>query len=152
MSLNKVILEGYIGKDPTMNRTQLGSSIANISLATTEKWKDKSGEYKTKTDWHKLVAFGKTAEIIEKYLVKGSQIVVVGRLTYNEYTGKDDVKRRDAVVNIDELHFIGSKSQSSETNYPTPPAGVETKPPQNKKAGRPSMEQMGDIEDEKLPF
>jgi len=152
MSINVSVLSGNVGKDPDIITTSSGKKIANISLATTEKYKNQAGEMVTKTDWHRLAAFGKLAEIIEKYVKKGSQIGVKGKLTYNEYEDKNGNKRRDAVINIDEIEFHGSRPQQSEApQEQTQPETHDEKP--GKKAGRPLRAEMGDIDlDENLPF
>ncbi|MGA1354819.1 MAG: single-stranded DNA-binding protein, partial [Candidatus Limnocylindrus sp.] len=80
-SVNKVILVGTLGKDPEVRRLNSGDSVANFNLATSESWNDKqSGERKEKTEWHRVVVFGKLAEIVEKYLRKGSKVYLEGQL------------------------------------------------------------------------
>jgi single-strand DNA-binding protein len=126
MSTNKVILRGFVGKDPDIRNTQGGSKIANFSLATSKKWKSKDGTPVSKTDWHKIAVFGKLADIVEKYIKKGSELVVVGELTYNEYEDKSGVKKRDAVVNVEEIDMIGSKTASSQQQDSHSPAASQS--------------------------
>lgn len=92
-SINKTILLGRVGKDPDIRRTQSGDAIANFSIATSERWKDKNtGERKEKTDWHNCVAFGPLAGIVEQYVKKGSQLYVEGKLQtrkWQDQSGND---------------------------------------------------------------
>lgn len=89
-SVNKVILIGNLGKDPEVRSMQNGGKVANLSLATSESWKDKStGEKKEKTEWHRVVIFGQLAEIAERYLKKGSKVYVCGQLQTRKWTDKD---------------------------------------------------------------
>lgn len=91
MSLNKVTLIGSVGKDPDIRKTQDGKLIASFSLATSESWKDKSsGERKQNTEWHRIVIFGQLAEIVEKYVKKGSKLYLEGSLKTREWTDKKD--------------------------------------------------------------
>jgi single-strand DNA-binding protein len=86
-SLNKVMLIGNLGKDPEVRSMQNGDKVANISIATSESWRDKaSGEKKEKTEWHRVVIFGKLAEIVEKYTKKGSKVYVSGSLQTRKWT------------------------------------------------------------------
>jgi single-strand DNA-binding protein len=89
MSVNKAIIIGNLGADPEVRYTQSGTAVANLSIATNERWTDKSGEKQEKTEWHRVVVFGKTAENCEKYLGKGRQVYVEGRIQTNEWTDKD---------------------------------------------------------------
>lgn len=114
MSVNKVILVGNIGKDPEI-RTAGEIKVANVSLATTEKYKDKKGETVNKTEWHNLVFFGKLAEIVEKWVKKGSMIYVCGKLEHNSYE-KDGVKKYFTQVNCNEMKMLGGKQDSSYSN------------------------------------
>jgi single-strand DNA-binding protein len=86
--LNKVILIGNLGADPEMRNTQSGDPIAHLRLATSEKWKDKQGQKQEKTEWHRVVIFGKVAEIAEKYLRKGSKVYIEGKIQTRKWTDK----------------------------------------------------------------
>jgi len=91
-SLNKVIIIGRLGKDPEVRRTASGDPVANLSVATSEKWKDKSGERKEKTEWHRVILWGKLAEIAERYLKKGSHVYLEGQLEtrkWQDQSGQD---------------------------------------------------------------
>ena len=92
--VNKVILVGNLGQKPEMRYTATQSAVANISIATTESWKDKeSGEMRDKTEWHRVVYFGKLAEIVEKYLDKGSSVYIEGKLQTRKWQDKSGAER-----------------------------------------------------------
>lgn len=98
-SVNKVILIGNCGKDPEIRSMQNGGKVANLSLATSETWKDKgSGERKEKTEWHRVVVFGPLAEIVEKYVKKGSKVYVSGQLSTRKWTDKDGAEKYSTEV------------------------------------------------------
>jgi single-strand DNA-binding protein len=94
---NRITLIGHVGKDPEMRYTQAGVAIASFSLATGESWTGKDGQKQERTEWHRVSAFGKVAEIIEKYVNKGKQLMVVGKLQYDEWE-KDGVKQRGSKI------------------------------------------------------
>ena len=98
-SVNKVILIGNLGKDPEVRTLQNGGKVANLSLATSESWRDKaSGERKEKTEWHRVVIFGNLADIAEKYLKKGSKVYVSGSLQTRKWTDKDGAEKYSTEV------------------------------------------------------
>ncbi|MGE3475881.1 MAG: single-stranded DNA-binding protein [Rhodospirillaceae bacterium] len=98
-SVNKVILIGNLGKDPEVRTMQNGGKVANLSLATSESWKDKStGERKEKTEWHRVVIFGQLADIAERYLKKGSKVYVCGALQTRKWTDKDGAEKYSTEV------------------------------------------------------
>jgi single-strand DNA-binding protein len=111
-AVNKVILVGNVGKEPEIRSTQSGDSICNLSLATTSKRKDKaSGESIEDTQWHRLVFFGKLAEIAGQYVTKGSSLYVEGTLKYGKYTDKTTgVERYTTDIMVSEMQMLGGKS------------------------------------------
>ena len=111
-SVNKVILIGNLGRDPETRYMPDGGAITNISVATTDKWKDKNGEMQEKTEWHRVAFFGKLAEIAGEYLKKGSQVYVEGKLRTDEYE-KDGIKRYSTDVIADEMQMLGSRGGAS---------------------------------------
>ena len=111
-SVNKVIIVGNLGKDPEMRYSTDGAAIANISIATTESWKDKSGAKQEKTEWHRICFFGKLAEIVGQYLKKGSQIYVEGRLQTRKWQDKESGQDRYATEIIaDRMQMLGSSGR-----------------------------------------
>jgi single-strand DNA-binding protein len=121
-SLNSVQLIGNVGKDPEIRSTQSGSKVANLRIATTEKWKDKSGERQERTEWHTLVVWGQLADIVEKYVTKGSKVYVRGKLTTREWE-KDGAKRYSTEVVLQgfgaELILLDSKNGGGERSAPS---------------------------------
>lgn len=111
-SLNKVILIGNLGKDPELKMTPGGQALARFSLATTETWKTPQGEKKEKTEWHRIVVWGKQAEIAEKYLRKGKQIMIEGRIQYGEYTDQAGVKKTTCDIRCDNFVMLGRLDES----------------------------------------
>lgn len=103
--INKATLLGHVGRDPEIRNMSNGDAVATVSLATTEKWKDKNGERQEKTEWHRLVFFGKLAEIVEKYVRKGSLIYVEGKLTTRKWE-KDGVERYTTEINCNEMKLL----------------------------------------------
>ena len=115
--VNKVILVGNLGQKPEMRYTATQTAVANLSIATTESWKDKeSGENRDKTEWHRVVFFGSLAEIAEKYLDKGSSIYVEGKIQTRKWQDKDGNDRYTTEVLGNQLTMLGSKSSSDSSN------------------------------------
>ncbi len=108
-SVNKVILIGNLGRDPETRYTTGGDAVTNLNLATTETWKDKSGEKQEKTEWHRVVLFGRQAEIAGEYLKKGRSVYIEGRLQTRKYTDKDGVEKYATEVVGDRMQLLGSR-------------------------------------------
>lgn len=106
-SVNKVILVGNLGRDPEIRYTQGGSPVANFTMATTERWSDPSGEKRERTEWHRIVVWGKQAEIASEYLRKGRQVYVEGSLQTREWTDRDGNKRTTTEVRAQRLQLLG---------------------------------------------
>ena len=108
-SVNKVILIGNLGRDPETRYMPDGGAITNISLATTDVWKDKNGEKQEKTEWHRVAFFGKLAEIAGEYLKKGSQCYVEGRLQTRKWQDKDGADKYTTEIVADRMQMLGSR-------------------------------------------
>lgn len=108
-SVNKVILIGNLGKDPETRNLPDGGAITNFSIATTDSWKDKSGEKQEKTEWHRISTFQKLAEICGTYLKKGSQVYIEGRLQTRKWTDKDGAEKYSTEVIADKMQMLGAK-------------------------------------------
>jgi single-strand DNA-binding protein len=104
---NKVQLIGHVGQDPEIKTFDGGKKLAKLSIATNESYKNEKGEKVEETQWHNLIAWGKTAETIEKYVVKGKEIAIEGKLTHRSYEDKNGEKRYVTEVVIDELLMLG---------------------------------------------
>ncbi len=109
-SVNKVILVGNLGKDPEVRYMPSGDAITNITMATTDSWKDKNGEKQEKTEWHRVAFFGKLAEIAGEYLKKGSQVYVEGRLQTRKWQDKEGQDRYTTEIVADRMQMLGSRS------------------------------------------
>ncbi len=109
-SINKVIIVGNLGKDPEMRSFPNGDQIANVSIATTDRWKDKtSGEMKEATEWHRINFSGRLAEIVGQYLKKGSQVYVEGSLRTRKWTDKDGQEKFTTEIRADQMQMLGSR-------------------------------------------
>ena len=144
-SVNKVILVGYVGQDPEARFTQSGTAITNLSIATNESWKNQNGEYQDRTEWHRIVIYGKMAETASQYLKRGQQVYVEGRLATNEWTDKNDIKRKTTEVRCDAFTMLGKKGEGS----------AQYSPPQNQnqsQSSNPDQNSQMDDDDDDLPF
>jgi len=112
MSVNKVILVGRLGRDPETRYTGGGQAVCNFSMATDESFKSKSGERQKRTEWHKIVVWGKQAEIAQQYLKKGSQIYLEGRIQSREWMDKENQKRTSFEIVATNFRMLGSRSDS----------------------------------------
>jgi single-strand DNA-binding protein len=117
--MNKVILKGRIGKDWELRTVGDSNSVANTSLATSEKYKDQET-----TQWHRLVAWGKTAEIVSQYTKKGEEILVEGKVTYRDWEDKEGNKRTSTEIVVERFHFIGSKQVEEKIKQPIKAAAI----------------------------
>jgi single-strand DNA-binding protein len=106
-SVNKVILLGNLGRDPETRYTTGGDAVTNLNIATSEQWKDKSGEKQERTEWHRVVLFGRQAEIAGEYLKKGRSVYIEGRLQTRKYTDKDGVEKYSTEIVADRMQLIG---------------------------------------------
>jgi single-strand DNA-binding protein len=109
-SVNKVILVGNLGRDPETRYTTSGEAVTNVSIATTDTWKDKSGEKQERTEWHRVAFFGKLAEIAGEYLKKGSQVYVEGRLQTRKWQDKDGQDKYTTEIVADRMQMLGSRA------------------------------------------
>ncbi len=132
--INKVILIGNLGNDPEVRYTAGGAAVTNISLATTDSWKDKeTGEQQDRTEWHRVVFFGRLAEIVGEYLRKGSQVYIEGRLQTRKWQDKDGNDKYTTEIIASEMQMLGSRGAGSgpEANH----AAAQSSPaPSNKAA------------------
>jgi len=142
--MNKVFLTGHTGSDP-----KSGNGVSSVSLATSERWKDKNGEPQQRTEWHRIVFFGKLAEIADSYLAKGRQVLIEGRLHYDKYTDKDGIEKYSTDIIAEKLEFLGTRQggqhdsaqrQATANDYRAAKGGQRPPPPQN------------DFDDDDIPF
>ena len=116
--VNTVILVGNLGKDPEVRYSPSGSAMANVTLATTESWKDKqTGEKQEKTEWHRVVFFNRLAEIVGEYLKKGSQVYVEGRLQTRKWQGQDGQDRYTTEIVANEMQMLGGRAGGGTSDW-----------------------------------
>jgi len=114
--LNQVQIIGRVGNDPDIKELDNGVNIAKFSVATTEKWKDKSGETKEHTEWHKVVIFGRLSEVVKNYVSKGSLLYLSGKLKTNKYTDENGAEKYSTNVVADTMKLLGGNSKDSNSN------------------------------------
>jgi len=142
--VNKVLLIGNLGRDPEVRYTTGGAAVANFTLATTERWNDAaSGERKEKTEWHRIVVWGKQAEIAGEYLRKGRQVYVEGSLQTREWTDRDGNKRYTTEVRAQRFQMLGRPGDA--------PASVAAEPA-GSAAGAAVAEDSGGFAEDDIPF
>jgi single-strand DNA-binding protein len=112
--VNKVILIGNLGKDPELRYLPSGQAVTKFSLATGSRWKDKEGQWQDRTDWHNIVAFGKTAEICNEYLKKGRQVYIEGRVQTRSYDDRDGNKKWITEIIAQSMQMLGRKGEDEE--------------------------------------
>ncbi len=113
MSFNKVIVVGNLGRDPELRYTPQGTAVCSFSVATSEKRRDKAGEFQELTTWFRVTLWGKQAEVASKYLVKGKPVYVEGRLRVEEYTDRDGKSRYSLELNASDMQFISGGQNES---------------------------------------
>ena len=134
MTVNKVILVGNLGRDPEVRGLPNGESVANIAIATSNKYKNRAGETVEETEWHNAVLFGRLAEIAGKYLKKGSSIYVEGRLKTEKYTDKNGIEKYQTKVIVGELKMLGGRSAGENEPHGTSVEARQQNAPQARKA------------------
>jgi single-strand DNA-binding protein len=153
-SVNKVILIGNLGRDPETRYMPDGGAVTNVSIATTESWKDKNGEKQEKTEWHRIAFFGKLAEIAGEYLKKGSQVYVEGRLQTRKWQDKDGQDKYTTEIIADRMQMLGSRQGMGGADRERDAAGDResgAKAGNKAVAGKPAGSKFDDFEDD-IPF
>ncbi len=150
--VNKVILVGNLGRDPEVRYTAQGSAVANVTLATSETWRDKqTGEQQEKTEWHRVVFFGRLAEIVGEYLGKGRQIYVEGRLQTRKWQDQSGQDRYTTEIVANEMQMLGGRG-SGDGGGPAARSGpAEQPPPQQQSESRQVPDAPADFDDD-IPF
>lgn len=122
--VNKAILVGNLGRDPELRYTQNGQAVVNFTLATSENWTDKSGEKVERTEWHRVVVWGKLGELCAQYLSKGRTVYVEGRIQTREWEDKDGNKRHTTEINAQTVQFLGGPRGEGSTGPSSPGASA----------------------------
>lgn len=149
-SVNKVILIGRLGKDPELKYTPSGAPVVNFSLATDESFKDRNGEQQNRTEWHRIVAWGKLAEICGEYLTKGKQVYIEGSIRSREYEDKSGNKRTVHEIIARQMTMLGSRADSERAAAERPAA--ERAPSERAASPPPEPAPEPEITDEDIPF
>ena len=148
-SVNKVLLLGRLGQDVELRYTPNGDAVGNVTMATSETWKDKNtGERKEKTEWHRLVIWGRRAEGLKDYLLKGTQLYVEGRLQTRQWEAKDGGKRSTTEVKVDSIEFVGGARGTTDR----PAANNATSDSQGQSAPQPDTIPPQELSDDDIPF
>lgn len=143
--INKVILVGHLGKDPEVRQAATGMAMATCSIATSESWKDKtSGEKQERTEWHRVVFFGKLAEIAGKYLKKGGQVYIEGRLRTRKWQDKEGNDRYTTEIMANDMQMLGTRGGSSGNDH-----SVDDTPAPSQSLPASSFD---DFDDQDIPF
>ena len=142
--LNKVILIGRLGRDPETRYMPNGDAVCNFSIATSESWKDQSGQKKERTEWHAITLYRKLAEIAAQYLKKGSLVYLEGKIQSRKYTGKDGIERTAYEIVCSEMKMLGGRAEGGEGQHNPPP------PPQARQ--QPAAPVPQDEIDDSIPF
>jgi single-strand DNA-binding protein len=127
--LNKAILIGNLGKDPEVRYTPSGLGVANFNIATSETWTNKEGAKETRTEWHRIVAFGKLAEICGEYLSKGKQVYIEGRIQTRDWEDQNGVKRYTTEIVANQMLMLGGRDSADTARNQGPPAKDFQGPP-----------------------
>jgi single-strand DNA-binding protein len=148
MSLNQAQIIGHLGKDPEVRYLPSGEAVANFSIATSEKWKDKAtGEPREETEWHRISVFGRLAEIVGEYLKKGSLVFVQGKLKTRKYTDKDGIDRYATEIRAETMKMLGGR----DTNQGSAPPAQRQAAPQRQQAPAAAPSGFDDMDDD-IPF
>lgn len=144
--VNKAIILGSLGQDPDIRYTAGGAAVANISIATNEQWKDReSGEMQERTEWHRVVFFGRLAEIVGEYLRKGSQVYVEGRIQTRKWQDKEGNDRYTTEIVANEMQMLGNKSGGTTASF-------DQSPQQQPSPATSSAKDSNDDFDDDIPF
>ncbi len=141
MAVNKVILVGNLGRDPEMRHTQTGRPVANFTLATNERWRDKDGQQQERTEWHRIVVWDRLAEICTEYLTKGKQVYIEGRLQTREWEDREGNKRYTTEIVANQMQMLGRRGEQG----PGEPGPGESSP-------EPEAAPPGPAGDDDIPF
>jgi len=149
-SVNKVILIGRLGKDPELKYTPSGAPVVNFSLATDESFKDRNGEQQNRTEWHRIVAWGKLAEICGEYLTKGKQVYVEGSIRSRQWEDQSGNKRTVYEIVARQMTMLGSRADSERAAADRPT--TERAPSERSASAPPEGPSEPEITDEDIPF
>lgn len=148
--INKVLLIGRLGSDPELRYTSNGGAVANFSLATNESWTDKAGQKQEKTEWHRIVVWGKLGELCGQYLAKGRQAYVEGRLQTREWVDKEGHKKYTTEIVAQNIQFLGGPGERTSNNHTANDFAASGAP--SFEMPQESMSGSGQQQDDEVPF
>src|SRR5262245_15953677 len=151
-SFNKIIVVGYLGRDPELRYTPDRTPVCNFSLATTERKKDKSGEMQEITTWFRVNLWRRQAEVANQYLTKGKQVYVEGRLSVNEYQDREGQTRTSLEINASDIQFLGRRGDEEGEPRAARPAAASSRGHFNDSGDSPEPGPTGPISDDDIPF
>ena len=151
--INKVILVGNLGRDPEMRYTPNGAAVANVTIATSDSWKDKqTGEQQERTEWHRVVFFNRLAEIVGEYLKKGSQVYVEGRLQTRKWQDQSGQDRYTTEIVANEMQMLGGRGGGGGMSAPADDMGFDQSPPAQRAQPAQAAQSAADDFDDDIPF
>ena len=142
--VNKAIIIGNLGADPELRTTDMGSNVANFNVATTERWKDQNGQNQESTEWHRIVAWNRLADICGQYLMKGSRVYIEGKIKTRKYTDQNGIEKYITEVVAREMKMLDSKGQPNETVAMAQDVFSQPKQQSFDEQGRPPHRSVGD--------
>ena len=149
--INKAIIVGHLGRDPEVRYSANGSAIANVSIATTESWKDKqTGDRQDKTEWHRVVFFNRLAEIAGEYLKRGAQVYIEGRLQTRKWEDKDGHERYTTEIVANDMQMLGSRGDAGGQSQAGGGGGFRKSPAPQQAPAKPAVD--NDFADDDIPF
>ena len=152
-SVNKVILLGNVGKDPEMRSTPGGTLVANFTLATSDRQKDAQGNWQDRTEWHNLVAFTRTAEIIRDYVKKGSKLYVEGKIQTRSWDDKESgAKRYRTEIIVNDLSLLSGREDGASSGYSRSSSSGSSASFDQRSSGQDEYAQQTEISDDDIPF
>ncbi|MBI2026296.1 MAG: single-stranded DNA-binding protein [Deltaproteobacteria bacterium] len=149
--VNKVIIVGRLGTDPEVRYTTNGTSVTNFSVATSENWNDKEGNKQERTEWHRIVVWGKMGELCSQYLKKGRQVFIEGRIQTRSWEDKEGQKRYTTEIVAQNVQFLGSREQSSSASASTGGGDSQVSPEVADQSNTQNSSAFGATDDD-LPF
>lgn len=150
-SVNKTILLGNLGRDPEVRYSANGAAICNLSIATTYKRKDQSGQQVEETEWHRVVMFSRLAEIAGEYLKKGRQVYIEGRLRTRKWTDSNGIEKYTTEIIADQMQMLGGRDDDQQAQPQQRPPQQQQPTRQNYQVNNQAMDGMADMEDS-IPF
>lgn len=153
MSVNKALILGRLGGDPELKALPSGGSVANFSVATTDRWSDKStGQQQERTEWHRIVVYGKLADLCAQYLRKGSEAFIEGSIHTREWQDKDGVRRTSTEIKASEVQFVGGRQDTRQDAPPSKPWQPSGQAPGGAQRGAQGPSRTPAFDDSDVPF